>query len=120
MTNDRSTSLTVLATQGGQSVLASGWSVPLPLPFWLASKSKGKDNAKVRVNGLLDALYLDHNRLVLKVGEDDLIWVYLDKHTRYVAVTPEELKVGQHLQIDGLLQSDRLQASCLRLIHKIL
>lgn len=103
-----------MAPQGLQTVYASSWASPIPLPFWLTSTSKR--NSKVRLHGLLDAIYLEHGRLVVQAGEDDLIWVFVDSDTRFVSVTPEALAVGQKLQVDGVLQANRLQATRVRLL----
>jgi hypothetical protein len=104
-----------MAPQTLQAVYASSWASPLPLPFWLTSTAKR--NSKVRLHGILDAIYLEHGRLVVQAGEDDLIWVFIDVDTRFVGVLPEALVVGQKLQIDGLLQANRLQATRVFLLH---
>ena len=103
-----------MAPRGMNTALASSFG-PLPLPFWLTSTSK--PNSKVRLHGVLDAIYLEHSRLVVQAGEDDLIWVFVDKDTRFVNVTPEQLVVGQKVQVDGVLQANRLGATRLRLLH---
>lgn len=97
------------------TVYASSWASELPLPFWLTSKTRS--NAKVRLQGVLDAIYLEHGRLVICAGENDLIWVFVEPATRYVDVTPETLAVGQKLQVDGVLQADWLQASRVKLLR---
>jgi hypothetical protein len=97
---------------------AASWASPLPLPSWLTAKTQR--NSKVRLQGVVDAIYLEHNRLVVQVGEEDLIWVFLDADTRFVDVVPEELKSGQKVQVDGLLADDRLQATQVKLLSQLL
>lgn len=97
---------------------AASWASPLPLPSWLTAKTQR--NSKVRLQGLVDAIYLEHNRLVVQVGEEDLIWVFLDADTRFIDVAPEELKSGQKVQVDGLLADDRLQATQVKLLGQLL
>ena len=67
---------------------AASWASPLPLPSWLTAKTQR--NSKVRLQGVVDAIYLEHNRLVVQAGEEDLIWVYLDQDTRFVDVAPDQ------------------------------
>ncbi|MBN9419294.1 MAG: hypothetical protein J0I12_27810 [Candidatus Eremiobacteraeota bacterium] len=97
---------------------AASWASPLPLPSWLTAKTQR--NSKVRLQGAVDAIYLEHNRLVVQVGEEDLIWVFLDADTRFVDVVPEALKPGHKVQVDGLLADDRLQATQVKLLGQLL
>lgn len=99
------------------TVLASSWASDLPLPGWLTTSAKSK--SKVRLVGVLDAMYLEHSRLVVAAG-DDLIWILYDDKTRFQPHGPDRLKVGQKLQIDGVLQASRLQASRVTLLNQIL
>lgn len=97
------------------TVCASSWASPLSLPFWLSAGKKA--GSKVRLEGTLDALYLEHSRLVLQAPSgDDLVWVMFDDSTRFVRIQPDQLRAGQKLQVDGWLQSGRLQASQIRKI----
>lgn len=81
----------------------------MPLPFWLGSASKRK--SKVRLVGLLDAVYPEHRRLVVLVGESDLYWVCYDDATAFGAGLPDHFQIGQSLQVDGILAGTRVQAS---------
>lgn len=100
------------------TAFAASWASPLPLPSWLTAKTQR--NSKVRLQGLIDAIYLEHNRLVVQVGEEDLIWVFFDADTRFVDVVADQLKAGQKVQVDGLLADDRLQATQIKLLGQIL
>ena len=91
------------------SAWASSFSAPLPLPFWLGTSSKRK--SKVRLVGQLDAIYLEHRRLVVLVGDSDLYWVCYDDTTIFGPGLPEQLQVGQCIQVDGSLAGTRLQAT---------
>lgn len=91
------------------SASSSSFSSPLPLPFWLGSSTRQK--SKVRLVGLLDALYLEHRRLVVQVGEEDLFWVCYDDSTSLGPGLPDALEVGQRLQVDGILSGGRVQAT---------
>ncbi len=100
------------------TAFAASWASPLPLPSWLTSKTQR--NSKVRLQGLVDAIYLEHHRLVVQANEEDLIWVFYDNDTRFVDVLPDGLKPGQKVQVDGVLADDRLQATNVKLLGQIL
>lgn len=100
------------------AAFAASWASPLPLPSWLTAKTQR--NSKVRLQGMVDAVYLEHNRLVVQVGEEDLIWVFLDADTRFVDVACDGLKAGHKVQVDGLLADDRLQATQVKLLGQLL
>ncbi len=106
-----------MAPKSITTVLASSWAADLPLPGWLASSATSK--SKVRLVGVLDAMYLEHQRLVV-AAKDDLIWVLYDDKTRFQPQGPDQLKVGQKLQVDGVLQGSRLQATRITLLNQIL
>jgi len=100
------------------TAFAASWASPLPLPSWLTSKSAR--NSKVRLQGVVDAIYLEHKRMVVQVGEEDLIWVFFDLETRFVDMTPEQLHTGLKVQVDGTLADDRLQATHIKLLGQLL
>jgi hypothetical protein len=107
-----------MAPKSLSTALASSWASDLPLPNWLTSAATA-GKSKVRLVGVLDAMYLEHSRLVVAAG-DDLIWVLYDDKTRFQPHGPDQLKIGQKLQVDGVLQASRLQASRITLLNQIL
>jgi hypothetical protein len=91
---------------------ASSWTSPLSLPFWLPGQSRGA--GKVRLHGTLHTCYPEYGRLVLQGADQELTWVSYDERTEFLRVQPEELKLGDKLRVDGLLQAGRLQATAVK------
>jgi hypothetical protein len=93
---------------------ASSWASPLSLPFWMPALTRR--SAKVRLEGKLHSLHLEHQRLAVQDSDGELVWVSYDEHTRFYQVEPEQLAPGNLLRVDGVLQSSRIQASDIRLL----
>lgn len=104
--------MTLTTRQAITLACASSWASPLSLPFWMPALTRR--SSKVRLEGKLHAVHLEHLRLALQGEDGELAWVSFDENTRFYRVEPEKLQVGSRLRVDGLLQSGRLQATEIR------
>lgn len=94
---------------------ASSWASPLSLPFWMPALTRR--SAKVRFEGKLHSVHLEHQRLALQDAAGELVWVSYDESTRFYGLEdPEKLVAGQALRVDGVIQAGRIQASDIRLL----